>query len=56
MARRILVVPVTDGAGVTAACLGLAQALHSRRVAVAYAKPFSSCPSTATTSRPSSFA
>ena len=44
MARRILVVPVTDGAGVTAACLGLAQALHSRRVAVAYAKPFEQLP------------
>lgn len=40
MARRILVVPATTGAGVTAACLGLAQSLRSRRVAVAFAKPF----------------
>ena len=40
MARRILVVPVNHGAGVTVACLGLVHALGSRHVAVAFCKPF----------------
>lgn len=40
MARRILVVPVTPGAGVTVACLGLVHALEERHVSVGYCKPF----------------
>lgn len=40
MARRILVVPVNNNAGVTVACLGLVHALELRHVAVGYCKPF----------------
>lgn len=42
MARRILVVPMNHGAGVSSACLGLAHALDTRNVAVGFAKPFAS--------------
>ncbi|WP_116112550.1 phosphate acyltransferase [Austwickia chelonae] len=40
MARRILVVPLTPGAGVTSACLGLVHALEGRHLSVGFAKPF----------------
>lgn len=40
MTRRILVVPINQGAGLTATCLGLAHALDDRRVNVGYVKPF----------------
>ncbi|MBW3084763.1 Phosphate acetyltransferase [Austwickia sp. TVS 96-490-7B] len=40
MARRILVVPVSTNAGVTAACLGLVHALERRHISVGYCKPF----------------
>lgn len=40
MARRILVVPVNNDAGVTVACLGLVHALVLRHVSVGYCKPF----------------
>ncbi|GAB76883.1 phosphate acetyltransferase [Austwickia chelonae] len=40
MARRILVVPLNPGAGVTSACLGLVHALEGRHLSVGFAKPF----------------
>ncbi len=39
MTRRILVVPINQGSGLTATCLGLAHALDDRRVNVGYVKP-----------------
>ena len=39
MTRRMLVVPINQGSGLTATCLGLAHALDDRRVNVGYVKP-----------------
>ncbi|MBK7721275.1 MAG: phosphate acetyltransferase [Austwickia sp.] len=39
MTRRILVVPINQGSGLTATCLGLAHALDDLRVNVGYVKP-----------------
>lgn len=47
MSRRILVVPVNHGAGVTVACLGLVHALSRRHVSVGFAKPFAQARGTA---------